>query len=130
MVRLRRALADEGGDGPTSAAILAPIILMLTMAIIQTGLYFHARTVAQNAAQIGMESARTLGSDAETGRAAAAAFITQVDSGSLSDLSIEVNGGDTITARVSAQGPALVPLLPMPRIDVVAVGPAERITQP
>lgn len=130
VARLRRSIGDERGDGPASAAVIAPVVLLLTFVIIQAGLYGHARAVASGAAQVGVEAARTMDSDGGAGQAAALSNIQQVAPGLLRGVSVSVSRGDLVTARVTADAPSLVPGFPMPRIDVVAAGPAERITQP
>ncbi|MGW4462388.1 TadE/TadG family type IV pilus assembly protein [Micromonospora sp. NPDC004704] len=55
----------ERGATPVELAILLPVIFMLLMMSIQAGVYFLARAVALNAAQIGVNSTRTLAGDSE-----------------------------------------------------------------
>ncbi|MEV4627923.1 TadE/TadG family type IV pilus assembly protein [Micromonospora sp. NPDC049523] len=57
---------SERGATPVELAILLPVIFMLLMMSIQAGVYFLARAVALNAAQIGVNSTRTLSGDSET----------------------------------------------------------------
>ncbi|WSA88855.1 pilus assembly protein [Micromonospora sp. NBC_01796] len=56
---------SDRGATPVELAILLPVIFMLLMMSIQAGVYFLARAVALNAAQIGVNSTRTLSGDSE-----------------------------------------------------------------
>lgn len=65
-------LDPERGDGPVSAAIIAPVFLAVVLLAVQAGLWGHARTVASAAAQVGALSARGVQASASADTAARA----------------------------------------------------------
>lgn len=125
---LARALRSERGDGPVSAAILAPVVLLLVFAVIQSGLAFHARNIAASGAQVGYERTRSFdGSEAE-GQAAARSYIAEV----APNMDAQVTASrtpDTARVEVSVEMARIVPF-PLPEVTAHADGPVERVTQP
>lgn len=68
---MRRGLRSEDGDAVTETVILVPVLLILIMAVVQFGLWYHAEHVVQAAAQEGVRAARALEGTAEGGRSRA-----------------------------------------------------------
>ena len=102
--------------------------MLLVTALVQYGLWFHARSVALAAAQDGVAAARTYDASLDDGRIVALAFVND-------------NGGDTLLdATALARSPAVgqvevivsghslsvVPGLPGPSVSQSAAGPVER----
>lgn len=116
--------APERGDvAPT--VILTALTVFLVMFVIQTGLYFHARTVLNAAAEDGARAAQVRGGQAGDAEAA----IDQILSGSSALLRsptrrIDV-GTDTVTVELSARIPSLVPFW-TGTVTARSSGPAER----
>jgi Flp pilus assembly protein TadG len=108
-------------------AILWPALMLLTLGIIQAGIFLHGRNVAQRAATAAVDAARgSYGSvpDAEQlGESIA-------NSGGLKNVSVRVQRtGTTASADVSGFPPMIFDL-DLGRINETAVAPLERVTQP
>lgn len=121
----------ERGDGPVTAAIILPILLTVTFALVQTGLYYHARNVISAATQVGVEDARTVGGSAAAGQASASRYINEVAPDLLDDVNV-TSSRDSGSARVAATGhaPSLVPGWNLPLLEAEAVAPIEEVTRP
>lgn len=115
----------ERGDGPVSAAVIAPVFLAVIFLAVQAGLWGHARTVASAAAQVGAVSARGMNATAEAG-AAARAYLAQT-SGGLSDVTVTAARSDQVTVTVTGTAPTLVPGVRL-RVDATSSVPVERLT--
>lgn len=115
----------ERGDGPVSAALLAPTILMVVFLVIQAGLWGHARNVAIAAAQVGALSAR--GASAQTSaEAAVRGYLGEVGAG-LRGVEVSASQGSRIQVTVQAISPSLVPGVQLP-VTGTASAPADRLT--
>jgi Flp pilus assembly protein TadG len=122
MARDERGLSES-----VQWAILWPVLMLLTLGIIQAGIFLHGRNVAQRAATAAADAARGSygnGVDAEhLGESIAS-------SGGLRNISVRVQRtGTTATADVSAYPPMIFDL-GLGRIHETAVAPLERVTQP
>lgn len=129
---LWRVLHSDRGDGPVASAMLAGMVLTLIFGAVQTGLGFHARHVAESGAQVGYEQARAHDGSAGDGEAATREYFTDVgapDSFSSAQVSAS-RSGDTARVEVTAEIPQIVPVIPLPEIQVHASGPVERVSQP
>lgn len=115
----------ERGDGPVSAAVIAPVFLAVLFLAIQAGLWGHARTVASAAAQVGAVSARGLNATTEAG-AAARAYLAQTGGG-LSDVTVTAARADQVTVTVTGTAPTLVPGVTL-RVDATSTAPVDRLT--
>ena len=112
-------------------AILFPVVLLLVFAIVQYGLWFHARPLALAAAQEGVTAARTYQADPGAGEARARAFLdAHADDGTLTAISISTAGSTQQQVRIQVQGRSLSLLPGTPGIPVTqsAEGPVERFT--
>jgi len=124
-----QALArDERGlSESVQWAVLWPLLMLLTLGIIQAGIFLHGRNVAQRAATAAVDAARgSYGSagDAEQLGARIAG------SGGLRNISVRVQRtGSTVTADVSAHPPMIFDL-DLGRINETAAAPLERVTPP
>lgn len=112
-------------------AILFPVVLLLVFAIVQFGLWFHARSLALVAAQEGVTAARTYQADPGAGEARARAFLGEhADDGTLTDITVTTTGTTARQVRIQVQGRALSLLPGAPGILVTqsAEAPIERFT--
>jgi Flp pilus assembly protein TadG len=121
---------SERGATPVELAILFPVIFILLMMSIQAGVYFLARAVALNAAQIGVNSTRTLAGDTEAGAEAKAWTYINAAPDWLVVTSVNVDRNEaTGVATATVQGSVLQV---MPGINITvrqnARGPIERFT--
>ena len=104
MTRLR----DERGMTTIQVAILFPAVLIWLMLIVQYGLWWHAKQVANAAAAEAVDAAQVQDGSAAQGEAAAASYLAQ--SGNLTSVTITVDRQATVVvAEVHGDAPQLVP---------------------
>ena len=122
------AARDEHGlSESVQWAILWPLLMLVTLGIIQAGIFLHGRNVAQRAATGAVDVAR-----GSYGTAADAQHIAEAiaSSGGLKHLSVRVQRtGTTASADVSGDAPMIFDLS-LGRITETATAPLERVTQP
>ena len=122
MARDERGLSES-----VQWAILWPLLMLLTLGIIQAGMFLHGRNVAQRAATAAVDAAR-----GSYGSAADAQHLGEsiASSGGLRSISVRVQRtGTTATAEISAYAPMIFDL-GIGLISETAVAPLERVTQP
>ncbi|WP_114906788.1 TadE family protein [Ornithinimicrobium murale] len=119
---------DRGSAEVLTAAIVIPVLMFtLIFAIIQTGLWFHARNVATSATQVSVEAARTYDGSAGAGQAAGSSYLS--NNPGLDHAAVQVDRtGAVATAVVTGEMTRIVPLIPLPEIRVRASAPVERLT--
>jgi Flp pilus assembly protein TadG len=89
-------------------AILFPVVLFWIMLIVQYGLWWHAKQVANAAAAEGADAAQVSSGTARDGEDAAASYLAQ--SGNLGNVTITVVREPTVViVDVSGDAPQLVP---------------------
>ena len=122
-----RARNERGLSESTQWAVMFSLLMLLTLGIIQAGIYLHGRNVAQRAATSAVDVAR--GSYGTIGEAEELANDI-ARSGGLRDVSIRVSRGATsVTADVSGNAPAILDI-GVSHIHEIASAPLERATQP
>lgn len=121
---------EQGSASIAQTVITAPVLLFTIMLIVQFGLMFHARNIAEQAAQEGLASARTFNGSAAQGRAEATALLASVGTSTLKNRDVQVARGAE-TARVTITGTVLS-LVPGVHLSVSesAEGPVERYVPP
>ncbi|MCX4750575.1 pilus assembly protein [Kitasatospora sp. NBC_01287] len=130
--RIRRPSAAERdrGSASTELAIVAPLLLLLLLAIVQFALAVHAHHIAQAAASRALATARAEHATAEAGRADGQALLRAVDSGSLRGPSVAVTRtGTRASVEVSGTVVKLIPFLDL-HVTARAAGPVEHLTGP
>jgi Flp pilus assembly protein TadG len=125
--RPRRTTDQRGFSSTTQLAVVFPLLLLLTLGILQAGLWLHARNVAQRAATAAVDVARgtygTAGEGEQRARDLAAAA-------GLDDVVVHVDRGpQRVTADVSASA-TLVLDLGLGTVEETASGPRERVSTP
>jgi Flp pilus assembly protein TadG len=101
-------LRDERGMTTIQVAILFPVVLFWIMLIVQYGLWWHAKQVANAAAAEAVDAAQVSAGTARDGEDAAASYLAQ--SGNLDDITITVSREPTtVTVEVHGDAPGLVP---------------------
>jgi len=125
---VRSSPRDERGLSESlQFAVIWPVLMLVTLGIIEGGIWLHARNVAERAAIAAVGAAS--GSRGSTDAARELAH-DLAGSGGLSNVSVEVSRGAVeVTAVVSADSP-LVLDLGLGRIRETAAGPLERVTRP
>lgn len=89
-------------------AIAAPLLLWWLMLIVQYGLWWHAKQVADGAAAEAVDVAQVPDGTAADGEAAARDYLAEA--GNLRHIEVAVERGtDVVTAHVQGDAPRLVP---------------------
>jgi Flp pilus assembly protein TadG len=110
-------------------AVTFPMVLLLVMTLIQTALWFHARSLALGAAQEGARDGRVQPASTARAESAAAGFLDQTAADLLTDSTVTVAGSpDTIEVTVTGTSISLLPGLSGWSVTQTAVGPVERPT--
>ncbi|MGH3997972.1 MAG: TadE/TadG family type IV pilus assembly protein [Pseudonocardiaceae bacterium] len=126
----KRRRDERGSAGIAETVILAPVLLFMLMAIVQFGLYFHARNIAEQSAQEGAAVARRFDGTAAAGRSKTLEFLGSLGSDTLRGRSVQANRTpETATVTVSGTVISLVPWLDL-RVEESATGPVERYVPP
>ena len=118
---------ERGLSESVQWAVLWPALMLVTLGIIQAGIFLHGRNVAQRAATAAVDAAR-----GSYGNAADARHLAETiaSSGGLKNVTVRVQRtGATASAEVSAYAPMIFDLN-LGRIDETAAAPVERVTQP
>ncbi|MCL2466966.1 MAG: pilus assembly protein [Micrococcales bacterium] len=120
---------DEG-SAAVEAAILFPAVLVLVMAVIQAGVYYHARDAARWAANGGAVAGAVHG-----GAAAEAEARDRIEraggSSLLEDAAVSASDtGTDVTVTVRGTAKTFVPGLPPLTVTQTVTTPVERFTAP
>ena len=126
---LTRRARDETGAATASFVILFPLLLVMFMALVQWGLYFHAQSLVDAAAQDGGRAARDAGGTPEDGRAVVDQLLADaIGSGLLEQVTVDINDTNGVV-RATVRG-EVRSLVPLPGFDLtvegVSGGPGER----
>lgn len=99
---------SERGMTTIQVAILFPVVLLWLMLIVQYGLWWHAKQVANAAAAEAVDAAQVSDGTAADGEAAASSYLDQ--SGNLENVTVAVDRQPTVViAEVHGDAPQLVP---------------------
>ena len=112
-----------------SYVLLFPVLLVVFMALVQWGLYFHAQSLVDAAAQDATRATQDAGGTVDDGRAVADDLLADASgSGLLEDVDVNVlDGGGRVRAVVNGRVRSLVPLPGFElTVQGVAEGPKER----
>lgn len=105
---INRRLRNQRGMTTIQVAILFPVILFWIMLIVQYGLWWHAKQVANAAAAEAVDAAQVSTGSARDGETAAASYLAQA--GNLDNIVITVSREPTtVSAEVHGEAPRLVP---------------------
>ena len=103
-----RRVRDERGMTTIQVAILFPVVLFWIMLIVQYGLWWHAKQVANAAAAEAVDAAQVSSGSARDGEDAAVSYLAQ--SGNLDNVTVTVSREPTVvTVEVRGAAPQLVP---------------------
>lgn len=124
MVRKR---SERGLSESVQHAVIFPVLMLVTLGIIQAGIWVHGHTVAARAAAAGVDIARgSYGSTAD----ARDKSIRLANAGGLDDVTVETHrSGTQVQVIVSGRAPLMLDL-GLARITEQAAAPLERATQP
>lgn len=127
----RDRLKDEAGAASLVQTVLvAPVLLFALMLIVQFGLMFHARNVAENAAQEGAAAARHFRGTEADGQARALEYLEVLGPKTLAGRTVTVNRTlQEATVTISGTVISVVPGMHL-RVSESASGPVERYVPP
>jgi Flp pilus assembly protein TadG len=122
---LGRERAD-GGYSVVEASITLPVMILLTMLVVQWALVWHGRHVAEAAAQDGLRAARGYQATAASGQSAADNYLQAVAPRLLTSPRVDVTRtATTVTIHVHASVLSVLPGGGL-GVDETASGPVER----
>ena len=125
---LGAAVEPDRGSSLLGAVLVIPVMVILTMLVLQFAMLWHARHVAAAAAQTGVQGAAGYRASAADGRASAVGYLADVAPNLLQDPSVTIDRGTaTVTAVVRARIPSVVPFAHFD-VDETVTGPVERFT--
>ena len=108
--------------------IIVPIVVLLTMVVVQFVLVWHGRHVAQAAAQTAARSAAAYQATAAVGQADGDAYLQQVGENLLPGRTVRVNrDASTVTVTVTADVLTVIPFGSF-FVDESATAPVEAFT--
>ncbi len=129
MLSLRTAPRGEHGYSPIEAVVTFPALLLIVLTVVQFSLLWHARHVAQAAAQDGLQTARAYAGTAEQGRQGATDYLAQVAPRLLHDSEVQVTRGPTqVDVQVTGRVLSILPL--GLTVTEHVTGPVERFVGP
>jgi Flp pilus assembly protein TadG len=118
---------ERGLSESVQFAVVWPVLMLVTLGILQAGLWLHGRNVAQRAAAAAVDTARGSAGSVDAAREAATELAR---SGGLDGVAVEVVRGTTeVSATVTAASPLLLDL-GLGRLQERAAAPRERVTPP
>ena len=124
-LRSRVRAGYDDGYSILEAAIVLPVVFGLLMLVVQWAIVWHARNVAEAAAQEGLRTTEAYTSTADDGRADTLHFLAQVAPHALPDPQVTVTR-DATTATVRVHAPVMT-LIPFGHftVDETVSGPVE-----
>ncbi|MET8700706.1 TadE family protein [Kitasatospora sp. NPDC004723] len=117
-----------------SLAIVFPIVLILVLAVAQTGLWWYHRQLALSAAREGVDAGRIQGnrSDEQKNEAARLQAADFLDRQGDRDHRVLTDGSSPVLIRVTVEvkAPVIVPFITPPTVTQFAEAPRERFVPP
>ena len=122
------ATDTDRGSSTLGAILVIPVMILLTMLVLQFAMLWHGRHVAAAVAQTGVQGAAGYRSSAADGQAQAEGYLADVAPNLLRDATVTVDRGTgTVTARVSARIPSVLPFTDFD-VQETVTGPVERFS--
>ena len=84
---------DQRGASALEMVLIAPVLLFALMAIVQFGLYFHAKNVAEQAAQEGAAAARAFDGTESSAQGVTEDYLAALGESTLQGRSVSVSRG-------------------------------------
>lgn len=125
---MHRRCGRERGSTSVEFVILVPLMVLLLMAVVQLGVYFHTRAVVTTAARQGVDNARILDGTGDAGAIATDQFLDQ-SAAALRDRTVTVDRTATeASVTVTGSVVSLIPFATFP-LTVTVEAPVERIVE-
>lgn len=120
-----RRCRGDAGSASTELVIVMPLLLLLVLASVHLGLWFHARHLVNAAAQEGARAARVSGATDSDGYDRAQQILGDLGSSSVTSPAINVTrSGGSVTVSVTGQAPPVIPGLAM-TVSATSTSPIE-----
>lgn len=118
---------ERGLTESIQLAVIWPLLMLVTLGVIQTGLWLHGRNVAQRAATAATDVARGSYGDAAEARNLATSL---AQAGGLKQVKVDLSiGVQDVSVTVSAAAPTMLHV-GLGRIAGTASAPRERVSRP
>ncbi|WP_431953088.1 TadE/TadG family type IV pilus assembly protein [Actinacidiphila sp. bgisy167] len=132
LLALRRPVDDDRGSATTQLVLVLPALLLIALLTVQFALAWHARHIAQFAAERALAAARAEDGTTADGQARARRSLAALGSRVLASPTVAVERTrEQTTVRVSG---TVMRVLPVPGLVLhasgTASGPTERLTTP
>lgn len=112
-------------------AIVFPFVILVTVAVVQAAMWFHARSIALTAAREGVAAARVYQAPDGAGAARARETLGRIAGDSLAASTVSASGSTTeVRVTVTGTAPSLIPGLSGLHVSQSAGAPRERWTTP
>lgn len=122
---------QDRGDASIQMALVMPAVLLLTLAVVQAGLWLVARGIALTAAREGASAARTYQATPADGTTRAWAVLDRTAGDLLQTTDVRTTStGERVHVDISGQALSLIPGVDGLRIEQSASGTVERFTAP
>ncbi|MGW2027763.1 TadE family protein [Streptomyces decoyicus] len=122
---------QDRGDASVQMALVMPAVLLLTLAVVQAGLWLVARGIALTAAREGVSAARTYQAGPGAGTDRARTVLNHTAGDLLQATSVNSSStGERVHVEVSGRTLSLIPGVAGLQITQSANGTAERFTTP
>lgn len=122
----------DRGESSVQMAIVFPIVLLVTICVVQAAMWFFARNIALTAAREGVAAARVYQSPEGAGAARARETLGRIAGDSLTGTTVSTSGSSATEVRVTVTGhaPSMIPGLSGLSVSQSAGSPRERWTTP
>lgn len=108
-------MAGEDGSVSVELVVATPLLLLLLLAAVQAGVWWHAVHVAESVAAHALAAARVEGGTAAGGRAAGERVLAQLAGPLLAGADVEVERTpDTARVVVTGTAPVVIPGVALP----------------
>jgi len=118
-------LCHDRGSASTELVIVMPLLLLLVLASVHVGLWFHARHVVDAAAQEGARAARAADATDTDGERRARQMLDALGSSAVTDRAVTVSrDARFVTVTITGNAPPVVPGLVLP-VSATSTSPIE-----
>jgi|SRR5579875_2183970 len=116
----------DRGFSTLEAVVVIPVVVVVTMLVVQYVMLWHARNVTEAAAQDALRIARGYQAAAAEGQAGGTEYLHKTAGRLLENFTVTVNrGGDTVSVHVHGTVSSVVPFGTW-TVDEYASGPVEK----
>jgi Flp pilus assembly protein TadG len=122
-----RTWRDDRGEASLQMAIVFPVVLLATVAVVQASMWYYARQIALTAAREGAAAARAYQAGPSDGAARARSVLARTAGDSLRGYSVTAtSNGERVSVQVTGTAVSMIPGLSGLRISQSASGTVER----